>query len=39
MIRDLFDTPMERAEFVRAILIGIVSALVAVYVAKHSRII
>lgn len=39
MIRDLFDTPMERTEFLRAILIGVVSAIVAVYVAKHSRII
>lgn len=39
MIRELFDTPEERREFFRHVLVGLVTALVAVYIAKHSRII
>lgn len=39
VLGDLFDTPIERTEFVRAILIGIVSALVTVYIVKKSKVI
>jgi len=39
VLRELFDTPAERREFLRHVLIGLVTALVAVYVAKHSRLI
>lgn len=39
LLADLFDTPAERREFVRAILIGLVSALAAVWIAKRSKVI
>lgn len=39
VIRELFDTPEERREFVRHVLIGITTALVAVWIAKRTRVI
>jgi len=39
MLRDLFDTPEERREFVRHILVGLSTALLAVWIAKHSKVI
>lgn len=39
LFSELFDTPDERREFVRHILIGLSTALLAVYIAKHSKVI
>jgi len=38
-LRELFDTPAERREFLRHVLIGLATALLAVWIAKHSKII